>query len=66
MGLETGIQKVEETKKYQEFKNLPLCPMNNFGACKEGRCAWFDTATTKCAVLLLAQAIFQIDLKQLG
>jgi hypothetical protein len=63
----TGIQEVEqETRKYQEFKSVPLCPMNGFGACKEGRCAWFDSVTAKCAVLLLAQKIFEIDLQQLG
>jgi hypothetical protein len=66
MRLETGIQRAEETKKYQEFKDLPLCPMNNFGVCKEGRCAWFDAASAKCAVLLLAQAIAEMDLRELG
>jgi len=64
MGPETGIQEANQEKKYQELKAGPLCPMNNFGTCKGERCAWFDSAISRCAVLLLAQAIFEIDLLQ--
>jgi hypothetical protein len=65
MGIETGFQKMEEPKKYQEFKSSPLCPMNGFGACKEGRCAWFDPQTRKCGVLLIAQRISPESIQEL-
>jgi hypothetical protein len=65
MGPETGVQEEEEIRKYQEFKNKSLCPMNNFGVCKGERCAWFDIGTSRCAVLLFAQAILPMDFQQL-
>jgi hypothetical protein len=63
MGPETEIQEAEqEIKRYQKLKDIPLCPMNDFGACKGERCAWFVPEAQKCAVLFLAQATYGLDL----